>query len=437
MKNSKNLKAYHLLLLFLFIVYNSFSQQSNIKQGETLKLGDNVLSIEKLESSVSTPVNKTKAKSGNHFILISLKIIKIEKDKEFSSVQFILTDKANKKYTQPGAWGKIEVMGSLSNFEATEGATVYARKINDVLNLIFEVPVNILPNQLILQYDVKHSTDSNSKSTSNKSQVKGYSVDSINLFERGESKPQVAERYYTNSFFKEFARFIAVEVNFKNHLFQVEMQEYPIELVWYDTKGVIEGKQEGKIIIQADWKTCNYTSDGWGWKVPGKWEPGNYLVAVFIDKIKVAEEAFTIKEKTYQVETIKVFGYKDDRPERNKRQYAQIFNTDSIERFSVEVNLKNLLFEINGQTPRVLLKWYGPDEGYIGKQTDEFNIKPEWQSCYYNSTGYGYNDLGKWALGTYRVEVYLDNNLAGSTSFEIINSTQLTGYFTDYRDNKK
>jgi len=104
---------------------------------------------------------KVKAKNGNHFILITLRVLKVGQSKEFSSVSFVLSDKVNKKYTNPGAWGKIEIMGSLSNFEATEGATVYVRNTDDILNLIFEVPNNIWPNQLLLNYEEKNTKTSN------------------------------------------------------------------------------------------------------------------------------------------------------------------------------------------------------------------------------------------------------------------------------------
>ena len=106
----------------------------------------------KIETANITPINKPKAKSGNHFIFITLKLLEIKKNSNFSSVSFILFDKTN-KYTKPSAWGKIKVMGSWSNFEAIDGATVYVRNPNEILNLIFEVPLKISLNKLQLQYD--------------------------------------------------------------------------------------------------------------------------------------------------------------------------------------------------------------------------------------------------------------------------------------------
>jgi hypothetical protein len=76
-------------------------------------------------------------------------------------VFFVLSDKSNKKFINPGAWGKIEVLGSLSNFEATEGATVYVRNIDEILNLIFEVPNDVWPNQLRLKYEEINTKTSN------------------------------------------------------------------------------------------------------------------------------------------------------------------------------------------------------------------------------------------------------------------------------------
>jgi len=92
-------------------------------------------------------------------------LLQIEQGKEFSSLSFFLSDKSNKKYTQPGAWGKIKVMGTLSNFEATEGATVYVRNPDEMLNLMFEVPIEILPNQVFLKFDESNAKTSESDST--------------------------------------------------------------------------------------------------------------------------------------------------------------------------------------------------------------------------------------------------------------------------------
>lgn len=152
MKTKLELRNLLLISCILILSINAFSQQGNLKQGEQITFKSGKFKVMKIEIATITPINKTKVKSGNHFIFINLKLLEIEKNTNFSSVSFILFNKTN-KYTQPSAWGKIEIMGSLSNFEATDGATVYVRKPDEVLNLIFEVPLEIWTNQFQLKYD--------------------------------------------------------------------------------------------------------------------------------------------------------------------------------------------------------------------------------------------------------------------------------------------
>ncbi len=129
---------------------------SNLEIGQVIDLQKAQLLITGISISNETPVNKVKPKNKtNHYILVSLKIREINKDIQLSSVLFILKDSENKEYQSPGSWGKIDLGGGSSDFEATDGATIYTTNAGDIINLIFEVPENIQPKNTKLQYNWK------------------------------------------------------------------------------------------------------------------------------------------------------------------------------------------------------------------------------------------------------------------------------------------
>ena len=160
-----------LLLQLTIVLLFSCSNSSAPKDKETSNVPTNVSNLEinsiidfqkakLLVTGISiaseTPINKVKPKAKtNHFILINLKIKEINKDTQLSTVQFLLKDFTNKQYEAPGSWGKIDIGGGVSNFEASEGATSFLANVNDEINLIFEVPENLQPQNTILQYNWK------------------------------------------------------------------------------------------------------------------------------------------------------------------------------------------------------------------------------------------------------------------------------------------
>ncbi len=400
---------------------NAFSQQSFISQGKKISLGNGEFKITKVRHSDETPSQKIKASADNHYMLISLELIAIKKDAEFSSLCFFITDEANRMYSKPGAWGEIEAMGGKSKFEASKGATVYIRNKGETLNLIFETPKTVQANHVKLQYDEKcaeslKAEDENiEKPTSDK-----FTIESIKLFEFGTERPLKADRFYAETFDKDYTRYIGVEVNFINHLYKKEYQEHPIEFIWYNAQGVVEGKQQGTVQINKDWRSSYYNTNGWGWKKAGNWLVGDYKVEIKINGVNVGEKKFSIREKGYDVQSIKIFGYKNIEPKIKDRTYPETLNTDSIKSLGVEISFNNRLFKKAAQEHDLTLKWYGADGKYQGKQKGRIKIKKEWSSSYYTSSGWGFKELGKWKPGNYRAEVFIDNNFVGEKTIEII-----------------
>jgi hypothetical protein len=98
-----------------------------------------------------TPVNHVKASEGHKYLLISVRILKLKEKAEVSSSSFVL-EGAKATFAKPGAWGKVEIMGSKRDFEASAGAALIVREANDVVNLFFEVPDSAREQDFNLKY---------------------------------------------------------------------------------------------------------------------------------------------------------------------------------------------------------------------------------------------------------------------------------------------
>lgn len=163
----KNIFLFQFVIIILFSCSNPSGNNDkelqkdtanvcNLEVGKVIDLQKAKLIVTGVSISNETPVNKVKPKvNTDKFILVNLKIKEINKDIQLSTVLFVLNDSENKKYELPGSWGKIDIGGGLSDFEASEGATSFLSKVDDEINLIFEVPENIQPKNTTLQYNWK------------------------------------------------------------------------------------------------------------------------------------------------------------------------------------------------------------------------------------------------------------------------------------------
>lgn len=105
-----------------------------------------------IQTDLHSPVNKIQADFGKMYILLILKTLSLTAKDGISSVNFILTDADHNIYREPGTWGKIEVMGNISDFEATDGGTIMIYEAEQAVNLFFEVPQGITIEKLRLSY---------------------------------------------------------------------------------------------------------------------------------------------------------------------------------------------------------------------------------------------------------------------------------------------
>ena len=62
--------------------------------------------------------------------------------------------------------------------------------------------------------------------------------------------------------------------------------------------------------------------------------------------------------------------------------------------------------------------YYKPDGTEMGRFTEESHTEAGWSSSWHTS-GWGWDEPGKWPLGTYLVELYIERDLVASDTFEI------------------
>jgi hypothetical protein len=415
------IRCFPLTCLLVMVFFCSMSWGTPLQEGEVLTGGLGKLRILHAKVLSETPVNKTKAKAGYHFIVVSLELEEIKPDSAFASIAFKLVDSNGNQFTEPCAWGKIAVSGEERNFEVADGAVAYVKALKEQLNLIFEVPQRIQPKHVGLHYNDKYPVES--KAQPDHGDVKsgrGYGVKKISLFERGARLDQAAKRNYANVFFTASARYISVEVRLDNLLYQKEDQEFPIKLVWRDSAGQEEGTQDGLVQIKSEWDSPRYTSNGWGYADPGKWSPGVYSVDVLLDGEKVANQLFMVVEKPFEIENVQFFKYCGEMPKVDNRDYDTEFFSDATCFVAVEVGFKNLLHQIFSQQHIIQRVWYDNQGNIENTQTENLVIEDDWKSSYNTSNGWGYADPGKWVPGRYKVDISIGNFKVGEKSFEIL-----------------
>ena len=159
MKSHKN----HHVIFSLFICFSAClfcvnvgetaQFESNLTLGAQIDAGHGKVKITKVSEATKTPIyaKSTKAE-GNKFVIIETVVASIDIDSKLESIAFTLVTSKGTRFDIPSAYGKVKVFGKLSNYEATDGAVVYAYDKGDALNLFFEVPQSTRLNDLRLIY---------------------------------------------------------------------------------------------------------------------------------------------------------------------------------------------------------------------------------------------------------------------------------------------
>jgi hypothetical protein len=114
---------------------------SNLTIGAEIDAGPGKVKIAGVSETTKTPINGSLPKKiGNKFMGIETVVTAIPDGAQLCSGGFVLVTRTGEHFLTPGAYGKIKLFGSTSNFEAVDGSVVYVNTAGDSLNVFFEVP---------------------------------------------------------------------------------------------------------------------------------------------------------------------------------------------------------------------------------------------------------------------------------------------------------
>jgi serine/threonine protein kinase len=104
-------------------------------------------------------------------------------------------------------------------------------------------------------------------------------------------------------------------------------------------------------------------------------------------------------------------------PPRDERQYDTRFSSATARYINYELSLE---FPAPGRQVdfQVEAVYYGPDGTELARFTADYHLEADWTTSWH-AKGWGWDNPGQWSPGTYRVELYVDGQVAASGTFEI------------------
>jgi len=272
------------------------------------------------------------------------------------------------------------------------------------------------------QETTKNAVESGKK-PEEKTEMQGklFELTEIKAFEQGKESIERDNRRYTDSFFKDSTRSIFLEAVFKNFYYNKSIHTHKLNYIWHNPDGSIRGKTDYTLEVKSEWDVFWYTA-GWGWDDPGNWPLGEYAVEVFVDDQKIGEKKFSVIEKGFELTQISFFENGDTISEVSKREYLKRFNRASTRFVNTEISFKNLWYQKKDQQYKITRVWYDINDAVERVKDYDLIIKSDWESSIHTGEGWGWPDPGKWSLGAYRVEIYVNNNLIDEGWFRIVDN---------------
>ncbi len=252
-------------------------------------------------------------------------------------------------------------------------------------------------------------------------------VMNIRFFEDGEQARPVQVRQYQNQFIQNATRYVYCEITVTNLLYHKKAHTHSLVWKYVHSDGRQIGEISAEFNISPEWLTAWY-QHGLGWKQPGNWALGNYLVHVFCDQECIGNEKFSIvsdqlthvnyRNLYFELISIQFFEAGETIPAATERKYQTYFSQQEARYIYCEVKVINLLY---GQAPhshKLVWKYHRPDGTFWDQVVADFNILPEWYTAWHQR-GWGWTTPGNWAKGTYSVKIYSDLECIGEEKFTI------------------
>jgi len=257
----------------------------------------------------------------------------------------------------------------------------------------------------------------------------------VKFFEGPFIAPPESQRELKTQFPKSTTRYIFFSIGVKNLLYKNRGHKPVVVGRYYNPDGSFRGEGNVNVDIPPDWENADLWS-GWGWEKPGNWPAGTYRVEILFGNVKVGEGSFSIyddrpstsppitsvpAEKVYlEFQSVKFFeGGGNAPPPESQNQYKTDFPRSTTRYIYFFVNAKNLLYRNRNHKPLIFGRYYYPDGTLFGEmKIDNVEVSTGWQNAEF-WTAWGWDEPGRWTLGTYRVEILFGNTKVGEGRFTI------------------
>lgn len=138
-------------------------------------------------------------------------------------------------------------------------------------------------------------------------------------------------------------------------------------------------------------------------------------------------------KKRFKFKQMKVYGSLESFHD-NSKNYRIVFDESEVRYVNVELQLYNILFDEEAWSAKVRVR---ATEYYTNKEL--CNVEKELQAgsdqnIVFIREGWGTPDPGWWKKGTYKWEVFIDEELVGTNYFYIVNNGLVTPTFNPYFD---
>jgi tRNA A-37 threonylcarbamoyl transferase component Bud32 len=131
-----------------------------------------------------------------------------------------------------------------------------------------------------------------------------------------------------------------------------------------------------------------------------------------------AAPAYDISSLKADITDLRFFEGPYTLPDRDERNYTTRFARSEARYINYELNLK---FPAPGERRdfQVEAVYYQPDGSELARFTADYHLEADWTTSWH-AKGWGWDDPGKWPTGQYWVELYVDGQLIGTGTFEVV-----------------
>ena len=238
------------------------------------------------------------------------------------------------------------------------------------------------------------------------------------------------ERRYAESFESESTMYIAWELGLEHPEPPPVRVPMVLDFRFVDAGGDVVAQSTFDTYVDAGWDS-SYHASKWGRAVPGWWDPGVYRVEVRYGDRLLAERALTVYATAAPPSSAEdlpsALGSFDleffETPRsgfvpKDQREYRTVFRRDATRSIAAEVSLvfstrpaRRIDFDIE-------VIYRTPSGALVGRAQCRAHVEGGWSSSWH-ACGYGWEEAGRWEVGTYRVEVRLAGKLLAEGTFVV------------------